>query len=397
MKTKAVRLYGKNDLRLEEFELPAIKDDEILMEVISDSICMSSYKAAIQGADHKRVPENISEDPVIIGHEFCGRILQVGEKWKALAEPGEKCAVQPAINYKGKLDAPGYSYRYCGGAATRIILPDELMEMGCLLAYGGKSYYKGSLAEPMSCIIRGFRENYHIDHRKGTHLMGIKEGGRTLILAGAGPMGLGAVDYALGSDRNPGLLAVVDIDRDRLDRAAGLFPSEKIPGNTRLNFINTAAMENPAEELIKLSGNQGWDDIFIMAPVPALIALADQILAKDGCMNFFAGPTRPDFSAPVNFYNIHYSGTHIIGSAGGNTKDMKEALDMMQTGRSNPSSMISHIGGLDAAADATLRLPEIPGGKKLIYTGIKMELTPLEGFRAESRGKPPLRQNCRCH
>ena len=37
MKTKALRLYGVNDLRLEEFELPQIQDDEILVEVISDS------------------------------------------------------------------------------------------------------------------------------------------------------------------------------------------------------------------------------------------------------------------------------------------------------------------------------------------------------------------------
>ena len=50
MKTKAVRIYGKSDLRLEEFELPPMKDDEILVKVISDSICMSSYKAAKQGA-----------------------------------------------------------------------------------------------------------------------------------------------------------------------------------------------------------------------------------------------------------------------------------------------------------------------------------------------------------
>jgi threonine dehydrogenase-like Zn-dependent dehydrogenase len=60
MKTKAVRIYGKNDLRLEEFELPALKDDEILAHVISDSICMSSYKAAKQGADHKRVPNDVA-------------------------------------------------------------------------------------------------------------------------------------------------------------------------------------------------------------------------------------------------------------------------------------------------------------------------------------------------
>ena len=53
MKTKALRLYGAKDLRTEEFELPEITDDEILAEVISDSICMSSYKATSQGADHK--------------------------------------------------------------------------------------------------------------------------------------------------------------------------------------------------------------------------------------------------------------------------------------------------------------------------------------------------------
>ena len=38
MKTKAVRLYGVNDLRLEEFELPPIKDDEILAEIVYDSV-----------------------------------------------------------------------------------------------------------------------------------------------------------------------------------------------------------------------------------------------------------------------------------------------------------------------------------------------------------------------
>ena len=66
MKTKAVRLYGESDLRLEEFELPEITDGEILACVMSDSICMSSYKAAIQGAKHKRVPNDVAENPTII-------------------------------------------------------------------------------------------------------------------------------------------------------------------------------------------------------------------------------------------------------------------------------------------------------------------------------------------
>ena len=50
MKTKAVRMYGARDLRLEEFELPEMKEDEILVKVISDSICMLTYKLVEQSA-----------------------------------------------------------------------------------------------------------------------------------------------------------------------------------------------------------------------------------------------------------------------------------------------------------------------------------------------------------
>ena len=53
MTNKAVRMHAQNDLRLDTFELPEIRDDEILVKIISDSICMSSYKAAIQGTHHK--------------------------------------------------------------------------------------------------------------------------------------------------------------------------------------------------------------------------------------------------------------------------------------------------------------------------------------------------------
>ena len=79
MKAKGVRLYGAHDIRLEEFELPEIKDDEILVRVVSDSICMSTWKMVQAGKDHKRVPENVAEHPVIIGHEFTGDIVQVGK------------------------------------------------------------------------------------------------------------------------------------------------------------------------------------------------------------------------------------------------------------------------------------------------------------------------------
>lgn len=81
-----------------------------------------------------------------------------------------------------------------------------------------------------------------------------------------------------------------------------------------------------------------------------------------------------------NFYNVHYNSTHIVGTSGGNTDDMKKSLSMMESGRLNPALMITHIGGLDAVAETTLNLPKIPGGKKLIYTHVSMPLTAIGDF-----------------
>lgn len=389
MKTKAIRLYGKNDIRLEEFELPKMKEDEILARVISDSICMSSYKAAIQGKDHKRVPEDIDKNPIIVGHEFCGEILEVGNKWKDKFKPGQKFTIQPAINYKGSLAAPGYSYPYIGGGATYIIIPNEVMEMDCLLPYEGEAYFYGSLAEPMSCIIGAFRASYHTEPGKYEHKMGIVPGGNMAILAGAGPMGLGAIDYAIHNDRKPKRLVVTDINAARLKRAAQIFTVEEAAKmGIELHYVNTSDMEDPTEHLLSLTEGEGYDDVFVFAPVAELVEMGDRMLARDGCLNFFAGPTDPNFSAKLNFYNVHYASTHIVGTSGGNTDDMKEALELMGKGIINPAAMITHIGGLDSAAEATLNLPNIPGGKKLIYTNIELELTAIEDFEEKGKTDP---------
>jgi threonine dehydrogenase-like Zn-dependent dehydrogenase len=389
MKTKAVRLYGASDLRLEEFELPEIKDDEILVEVITDSICMSTYKCAILGENHKRVPKDVHENPVIIGHEFAGNIVKVGKKWQDQFKPGTKFAQQPALNYKGSMASPGYSYRYFGGNITYCIIPEEVMELGCLLNYEGEAYYEASLAEPMSCIVGAFHANYHTEMGKYTHHMGIKEGGKTAILAGAGPMGMGAIDYALHCDRRPGLLVVTDVDDARLERAAQIFTKEEAKEcGVELIFVNTKNLEDPVAHLMELTNGTGFDDVFSFAPVKAVVEQSDKILGRDGCLNFFAGPTDTKFSAEVNFYNVHYGSTHVMGTTGGNTDDLIESLKLTEQKKINPAVMVTHIGGLNSAAEATLNLPKIPGGKKLIYNHIDMELTAIEDFAEKGKTDP---------
>ena len=387
MKTKAVRLYGEKDLRLEEFELPPIGSDEILARIVSDSICMSSYKAASQGTRHKRIPDNVANDPIIIGHEFCGEIVEVGERWGDRFRTGDKFSIQPALNYEGGpvglLSAPGYSYRHIGGDAQHVIIPAEVMEQDCLLPFEGDAFYLGSLAEPMSCIVGSFHASYHTRPGSYVHEMGIVEGGAMALLAGVGPMGLGAIDYAIHCDRKPGLLVVTDIDEARLQRAAEIYPVAEARANgVELVYVNTAENDKGDDYLKSLTpGGEGFNDVFVFAPVQALVEQADRILAFDGCLNFFAGPTNPDFKAEFNFFDVHYAATHVVGTSGGNTADMVESLQLMEQGRVNPSTMITHVGGLDAVIETTLRLPEIPGGKKLIYNNVSMPLIALSELK----------------
>jgi threonine dehydrogenase-like Zn-dependent dehydrogenase len=380
MNTTALRLYGKKDLRLENFELPTCGDDEILAEVVSDSLCMSTYKAASQGSDHKRVPDDIADNPVLVGHEFAGRLVQVGDKWADQFEVGDMFGIQPALLYKGSLDAPGYSFQYIGGDATHVLIPSCVMEMECLLKYTGDAFYKASLAEPLSCVIGACNANYHIPPGTYKHEMGIKIGGKLALLAGCGPMGLAAINYIVFGPNRPSLMVVTDIDQGRLDRAASIITPEKAAANgVDLRYVNTGSGD-AVQDLKDVSEGTGYDDVFVFAPVAPLIEQADAILARDACLNFFAGPTDTSFSAKLNFYNVHYAGTHIAGTSGGTKEDMIEALRLMSEGYVDPSMMITHVGGLTAAKDTTLNLPSIPGGKKLLYTHFDFPLTPISEF-----------------
>ena len=388
MNTKAVRIHGKMDLRLDEVQLPEVGPDDVQVRVVSDSLCMSTYKAAIEGGDHKRVPNNVAENPTIVGHEFCGDIVAVGENWQHKYQVGDKFVIQPAHFHKGSQMAPGYSYSYCGGNTQYANIPIETLLENCLLPYHSDTYYYGSLAEPLSCVIGTFHAMYHTKAGSYVHEMGIKEGGKMALLASVGPMGLAAIDYAIHCDRRPSLLVVTDIDEARLRRTATIYTVEDAKANgIELHYVNTR-MENATAYLRSLTGGTGYDDVVCFAPVKPVIEQADDILGYDGCLNFFAGPTDPNFKAQFNWYNVHYLYTHVVGTSGGNTHDMQEAIEMMNAGKLNPSGLVTHIGGLNAVVETTLNLPKIPGGKKLIYNQIDLPLAAISDFEELGKTDP---------
>lgn len=376
MKTTALRLYGADEIRLETFELPQITEEEVLIKVVSDSVCASTYKAIKQGPAHKRVPEDVAEKPVILGHELCGVILQVGKALTSQWKVGQKVVLQPALKLPSGHD-PGYSYPYVGGNTQYAVVPKIVLERGCLLPYEADGFFKGSLAEALACVIRGYKGFYHTDYTNYVRTDGAKKGGRLAILGGAGPMGIGAVELGIGY-AGVSQIVVTDLDQDRLDFAAKMCsPGRAKEKGVDLHYINTFGMEDSAEMLLRISEG-GFDDVFVMVPVPALFSLAERICREDGCINFFAGPAVHELQGSLNLYRVHYDGIHVVGTAGSIPQDMQDVIRLTECNAIEPGALVSHILGLNAAGEALLAMEKPNGAKKVCYNELDLPVIAID-------------------
>ena len=421
MKAKAWRLYGAGDARLEDIELEGAGEEGIVVELVTNTICLSDYKGASLGTGHKRVPRDIATRPSMFGHEVSGIVREVGVKWKDQFRVGQHVGLQPSLNIPGhELETVGYAWHTIGGETTHVYLPSIVMEMGCLLPYDGDAYFKCSLAEPISCIVSAFRTNYHNAFCSHDLEVGIVDKGTMLLMAGCGAMGLGCIDIACHSpEKRPRRLVVTDIDEPRLARAAAIFGLEDSAARrsaatgdvgsalradqnaivargdvngVELIFVNTKDVADPVTLLKSFnladdaradnptSTGGGYDDIFLMAAVPALITQCSDLLGFGGCLNFFAGPTNQHLMAEFNFYNVHYLMHHCVANSGGDVKDMSDSVDWIGKGYLHPEVMITHVGGLDSAFEATMNILKIPGGKRLVYTHKKLPMVAIADF-----------------
>ena len=401
MKAKAWRLYGASDLRLEDVELESAGVDGVVVEIVANSVCVSDYKCVTLGPAHKRVPDDIATRPVMIGHEMVGIVREVGERWKEQFHVGQRVGIQPTLNVPGhELDTViGFSWHSVGGEATHVYLPSIVMEMGCLLPYDGESFFTCSLAEPISCIVAGLRANYHNAQATHEHIHGIVDGGTMLLMAGCGAMGLGCIDIACHSpERRPRRLVVTEVDDARLSRAARMFGltyengrADGTVNGVDLHFLNTAGIADPVAALKAYNTDgtsDGYDDIFVMAAVPSLLTQCSELLAYDGCLNFFAGPTDKNLMAPFNFYNVHYMMHHVASNSGSFVDDMVDSVDWIGKGILHPEVMVTHVGGLDSVADSTLNLLKVPGGKRLVYTHVSLPMTAIVDFAEKGKENP---------
>ena len=387
MKTRAVRLYGENDIRVEDFELPEIGENEVLIKIETDSLCASTYKAVIQGANHKRVPPDIDVNPIIIGHELAGTVVKPGKNLTDKFSAGMNVFIQPALKLESNYD-PGYSYRFVGGNTVYAVVPEVVIERNCLIPYAGDSFYKGSLVEALGCVIRAFKGLYHTDYETYTRTDGAKRGGRMVILGGAGPMGLASVELAINY-AGCKQVVVTDLNQERLDYANRMYSTEYAASKgVDLRYVNTSAIEDPVAYLKEISEG-GFDDCFVMVPVPALLTQGEAVCREDGCINFFAGPAVHDMQGSLNLYRVHYDGIHLVGTAGSIPEDTLDIIKLIEEGKIDPSGMVSHIMGIAEVPESIFAMKTPSGAKKMCYNELDIPCIEIEKLN-EWADKAPL-------
>ncbi|GMR35350.1 hypothetical protein PMAYCL1PPCAC_05545, partial [Pristionchus mayeri] len=197
-------LYGKDDLRLEQREIPVAKKGELLIRVHTVSICGSDVHFLRNG----HIGPFVVKAPMILGHETSGTVEVVGDGVEGFA-PGDRVAIEPGIPCRMCFQCKSGSYNMCPhvrffatppdhGSLTRFIAhPADF----CFKLPSSVSYEEGALIEPLSVGLHACRRG------------GIALGQKVLVL-GAGPIGLLSAMATLSHGVSS--VVITDINEERL-------------------------------------------------------------------------------------------------------------------------------------------------------------------------------------
>ncbi|MFP3903492.1 MAG: alcohol dehydrogenase catalytic domain-containing protein [Armatimonadota bacterium] len=272
----------------------------LLTRVDAAGLCFSDTKIIKQGGSHPRLyGRDLSEDPVIPGHEAALTVIAVGEEMKDDYAIGDRFVVQADIYYKGKNLAFGYMLP--GALEQYVMLTEEILfgDDGVYLVpvQPDTGYAEAALAEPWACVVRAYR-----DVRRSS----LKAGGTAWVI---GTPGCQEHSYNLGAfEFGPIPRRVVMTDLP--DTLASAIRNIAVPGGVQVvetDPLSELDLETMAEEY----GAEGlFDDIFILGDKSAdAVEAADPYINKGGRMTLVAekAPQRP---VSIDIGRIHYDGTY---------------------------------------------------------------------------------------
>ncbi|HNS50742.1 MAG TPA: zinc-binding dehydrogenase [Anaerolineae bacterium] len=206
---------------------------------------------------------------------------------------------------------------------------------------------------------------------------GLKPGGRAWFAGAGGPMGRMHVQRAIETAGAPATIVCTDINEQRLaDLSTGFGGEAAARGIEWLCPTPRRAAEYEAG--MARFREQGFDDILVLAPVPAVITEGGEYLAAGGVMNVFAGVGRGTM-AELELSSIYLKDVRIIGHSASSIDDLRSALSQSEAGQLAPNRSVAAVGSLSAAWEGLRAVRDTAfSGKVVLYPQIKeMPLTTL--------------------
>ncbi|MCX8187987.1 MAG: zinc-binding dehydrogenase [Nitrososphaeria archaeon] len=315
----ALRLFGKEDLKLEKVGEPTLEEPGAILRVRATSICATDIKAYTTGARTKI--------PITLGHEFSGEIVDASREYADYI--GKRVVVNPNI-FCGKCEyclsgehvlCPN---RYAigidvdGSFAEYLKIPEQAFRVGGVQEIPGNlSYEEASLAEPLSACYRGQRK------------LGIGLGD-TVAIIGAGPIGIMHLKLAKAAGASKVIISEVDERRARVAEELGV------------DHVVNPMKEDLEKRVMELTGGRGVDAVIVAVGVAQAQKDALRIVAKGGGINFFAGLPAGKEEVPINTNLIHYKQITVLGTSMQTPFEFKRTLEILAQGVVDLKPLITH-------------------------------------------------------
>jgi D-arabinose 1-dehydrogenase-like Zn-dependent alcohol dehydrogenase len=198
----------------------------------------------------------------------------------------------------------------------------------------------------------------------------LRTGGRALFVGAGGPMGRMHVQRAIQIRDGPAIVVSTDVSDLRLRDLEESFRPEAEARGVELVTLNPMNKDEYRAGMARFA-DPGFDDVVVLAPVPAVISEAATYLAPGGVMNVFAGVLRGTM-AKIDISRVYLDNVRVIGHTASSIADLKLMLFQAEHKRLEPNRSVAAIGSLAAAKDGLQALQDaVYPGKVVIFPNIK--------------------------
>jgi len=320
-------LYGVKDLKVEDVEVPEVKDGEVLVKVKAATTCGTDLKIFQRG-----YVEKVIKLPTIFGHEWAGEVAEVG---KGLEWPRKDMRVRagnsaPCLHcsmcQRGKYNLCENMIWLWGAYAEYIKVPARMVLMNMQGVPDGISYEEAAITEPLACVLHGVEQaNVKL--------------GDTVAIIGAGPIGL--LHLLTVKKMGAGRTIMIDLVDERLGFA------EKLGADATVN----SGKENVETRIRELTGGYGADVAIEAIGLSATWEQALKLARKGGTVLEFGG-CPPGTEIKVNAEMLHYGELTVMGTFHTTPLHFRRALNLIATRTIDVRPLVTRRMKLDNIKEA---------------------------------------------